>query len=85
MAVSDAILPDLQLHDILNNLSPSPTPQRLDCTQSRPRATPEILTEDEVSQMRHRVVELRNSSQGLLNLTERETELFNMVGSQRDL
>ncbi|KNZ77058.1 hypothetical protein J132_07452 [Termitomyces sp. J132] len=80
MAARDATLPDLQLHDILNNMSPSPTPIHLDSAQNRPRsATPEMLTEADISQMRHRVGELRSSSQGLVNLTERETELFDMV------
>lgn len=83
MAVHDATLSDLQLHDILNNLSPSPTPLRLDSFQNRPRSvTPEILTEADIAQIRRRVVELKNSSQGLVDLTERETELFNMVWRQ---
>ncbi|KAG6841217.1 hypothetical protein C0991_000663 [Blastosporella zonata] len=81
MAARDATLPDLQLHDIFHNMSPSPTPLQADLNvQNIPRsATPEVLTEADIAQMRRRAAEIASSSKGTGNGFGRETELLAMV------
>ncbi|KAG6848941.1 hypothetical protein H0H93_012583, partial [Arthromyces matolae] len=80
MAARDATNSGLQLHDILANMSPSPAPLQPEFIQNRARsATPEILTETDIMQMRHRTIELKSSSHGVSALTPKESELLNMV------
>ncbi|GLB34305.1 hypothetical protein LshimejAT787_0111890 [Lyophyllum shimeji] len=73
-------MPDLQLDDIMHNMSPSPAPQQPDSVQVELRsASPEPLTEAEVARMRYRVAQigLALKETGIMN--DREKELISMV------
>jgi hypothetical protein len=77
----DASEPSLTLSDIIHTVSPSPSPQLDTGHQRADTASPEPLTEAEITQMRRRVTEMGFSStdKGKLNTNSREKELVDMV------
>ena len=80
--VLDAGEPSLALSDIIHTVSPSPSPQNDMGNQRAETASPEPLTEVEISQMRRRVTEMElSSNKWRTDTSEREKELIDMVSS----
>jgi hypothetical protein len=77
----DAIEPSLTLSDIIHTISPSPSPQDDTGFQRAETASPERLTEADISQIRRRVTDMgiSSSSNGKVNASLREKELVQMV------
>jgi hypothetical protein len=80
----DAGEPSLSLSDIIHTISPSPSPQDDTGLQRVETASPEPLTEAEISQMRRRVTDMGTSSStnGTYDGSLREKELVDMVHAQ---
>jgi len=77
----DASEPSLALSDIIHTVSPSPSPRLAMGLQRAETASPEPLTEVEVSHMRRRVTEMgaSSSSNSKAGPSSREKELVDMV------